>query len=278
MRKPVFRSLIVAAAVLAGTAGYAAPSHAMVANAKADFTHVAVGSFWASTRGGQPFFICTGTLVSSTVFVTAGHCVDYVVRYGLESYVSFKQKMPTTPLKSDLIAADAILNPRYKESNGTDLYQFDVSVLVLRKPFSLPHKEDYGQVAPVGLLDGMKSAGTLTNSEFTLSGYGTEAMVVDPLSGQGSPISFPDSGERRYGTVGFAALATSVLHENQRANAGYTGAGYGDSGGPTFLPGSNTIVGVTSTGDIPCYSTNTAYRLDTQEAHDFLDPILLAHR
>ncbi len=268
MRKPLIRSLLIAAGVLAGTIGFATPTNAMV-RATPDFQNVAVGSFWASFNGGTPFFICTGTLVSSQYFVTASHCVDYIVQYGGEAYVSFEQKFPTTGAPKDLIHAKSILNPQYKHANGTDLYQFDVSLLRLDKSSKVPSSK-YGRLPTLGLLDQMKAAGSLQQQTFTLSGYGTESMVVDPTSGAGYPISFPDTGERLTGTLGFSALSSSVLHEDQRANAGFAGAGYGDSGGPSFLAGTNTIVGVTSTGDIPCYATNTAYRLDTKEARDFL--------
>lgn len=268
MRRPLISSLLVAAGVLAGVVGFVAPTQAMVRSTP-DFDHEAVGSFWASFGGGEPFFICTGTLISAEYFVTASHCVDYVVQYGGQAYVSFEQKFPASGAPAGLISADSILNPRYKQAKGTDLYQFDVSLLHLDSASGISAAE-FGKLPTAGLLDEMKAAGTLRQQAFTLSGYGTSSMVVDPTSGHGNPISFPDTGERLTGTLGFSALSRSVLHENQRANAGFAGAGYGDSGGPTFIAGTNTIVGVTSTGDIPCYATNTAYRLDTQEARDFL--------
>jgi hypothetical protein len=268
MRRPLLRSLLIATGVLAGTLGFASPSSAMV-RADPDPDHVAVGSFWASVHGGQPFFLCTGTLLSEVVFVTAGHCVDYVVKNDLDAYVSFQQDFSGGGLPADLALADAQLNPRYKESNGTDLYQFDVSVLTLRSPHPLASGK-YGVLPPLGYLDQLKAAGTLRQQRFALSGYGTSAKVIDHSSGKGSPVTFPDTNQREVGILGFSALAKSVLHEDQRASAGYAGAGYGDSGGPSFIEGTNMIVGVTSTGDIPCYSTNTAYRLDTAEARDFL--------
>ena len=272
MRRPLISSLLVAAGVLAGAVGLVAPAQAMV-RGQADPVHKAVGSFWASFNGEAPFFICTGTQVSAEYFVTAGHCVDYVVQYGGQAYVSFEQDLDDVSL-ANLIPATTILNPRYKEAKGTDLYQFDVSLLHLDSASDVP-STDYGKLPTLGQLDGMKAAGTLRQAKFTLSGYGTSSMVVDPTSGHGNPISFPDTGERLTGTLGFTALSGSVLHENQRANAGFAGAGYGDSGGPTFLEGTNTILGVTSTGDIPCYATNTSYRLDTKDARDFLGTYLL---
>ncbi len=51
---------------------------------------------------------------------------------------------------------------------------------------------------------------------------------------------------------------------------------YGDSGGPVFLggPSSNQLVALTSTGDAACTATSVNYRLDTQEALDFLAPFV----
>ena len=266
MTKHLGRRLALAVSICAATLGTATPSHAMV-RATPDTDRKAVGSFWAQFGDSDPFFICTGTFVSPTVFVTASHCVSYIVRNGGQALISLADAFPADgSAPSDLMPAAAHLNPRYKTSNGTDLYQFDVSVLVVAAPVAV----DYAQLPPAGLLDQLQSAGTLRGSKFTVAGYGSSSMVVDPTSGHGSPISFPDTGLRQSGLLGFSALSRSVLHENQRANAGFAGAGYGDSGGPSFLGDSNVIVGVTSTGDIPCYATNTAYRLDTAEARAFL--------
>ena len=270
MNKRLSWALSTVIGVLAAGLGVAAPAQAMV-RATPDTVRTAVGSFWAQFGSGRPFFICSGTFVSETVFVTASHCVDYIVRYGGNASVSLADAFPADGSPpADLVPAEAHLNPRYKESNGTDLYQFDVSVLTVA---AMPQHE--GQVTPASLpgarlLDGLKASGGLRGAVFTVAGYGTESMVVDPVGPGTSPTSFPDTGLRQSGLLGFGALGASVLHENQRANAGYAGAGYGDSGGPSFLGTSNTIVGVTSTGDIPCYATNTAYRLDTAEARDFL--------
>lgn len=57
---------------------------------------------------------------------------------------------------------------------------------------------------------------------------------------------------------------------------GNSGTGYGDSGGPTFITtGGHTYeISVVSTGDIPCWATSVNERVDTDDAHDFLDPFL----
>ena len=53
---------------------------------------------------------------------------------------------------------------------------------------------------------------------------------------------------------------------------GSGGTCYGDSGGPHFFRDetSNLLVSITVTGDVLCRATDKAYRLDTQEVHDFL--------
>jgi hypothetical protein len=58
---------------------------------------------------------------------------------------------------------------------------------------------------------------------------------------------------------------------------GYGGACYGDSGGPNFatIDGELVLAGTTITGDVPCYATNVAYRMDTPSAIGFLAPFLV---
>ncbi len=54
------------------------------------------------------------------------------------------------------------------------------------------------------------------------------------------------------------------------------GACYGDSGGPGLLRFGEKVylVGVTSSGDMPCLATNTATRTDTSEANILLTDVL----
>jgi hypothetical protein len=38
---------------------------------------------------GQPIPLCSGTLISPKVFLTAGHCTDFLMKEDLPSYVTF---------------------------------------------------------------------------------------------------------------------------------------------------------------------------------------------
>lgn len=91
------------------------------------------------------------------------------------------------------------------------------------------------------------------------------ARATDPALGC-------SSHERRFADLTIAALNKQVIHESQNVAQGSAGACYGDSGGPTFatIDSSWTILGVTSTGDIPCWATNTASRIDRASVLSFL--------
>jgi hypothetical protein len=261
-RRRAILSVALSAVVVALVAAVT-PAGAMV-RAAPDTARRAVGSFWVVAPDGRAFDICTGTLVSPAVFLTASHCVAVLLRFGWASAVSFADRLPADgSAPADLRTVTPVLNPRYRPTNGTDSYRFDVSLLLLDEPV---HGVAYGQLPPAGLLDSLQRAGTLRSQTFTVVGYGTERQVVVPRVGP----TFPATGERRSGTLGFLALDRSMLHQNQRANAGFAGACYGDSGGPSFLGTSDVIVAVTSTGDMPCGATNVAYRLDTPDARAFL--------
>jgi hypothetical protein len=122
---------------------------------------------------------------------------------------------------------------------------------------------------PTNILDELKASKYLQTATFTVLGYG---IVQKP---KGKWVT-EYSGERRVGLLGFSALDSKVIHETQRVNTGENGACNGDSGGPSLLQigGVDYVVGVTSSGDIPCYATNTATRTDSDEALRLLVRVL----
>jgi secreted trypsin-like serine protease len=204
---------------------------------------------------GTPY--CSGSLVSSTVFVTAAHCGGYA-----RVPVSFDSTI--TP-ESKLHWGTWYQHPKYY--SGAD-NPHDVAVVVFDKPVKGPT----AKIAPVGLLDRMKAAGTLNQSTaFTSVGYG--AQEPEPPHGwgrPGSPFVYLDTREWAIGY--FNSLGKGWLTISQNINTGSGGTCYGDSGGPQFLGGteSNLQVSVTVTGDVFCKSTNKAQRLDIQSVQSWL--------
>jgi secreted trypsin-like serine protease len=201
--------------------------------------------------------VCSATLVSPTVVVTASHCTSYLQADARADFVTFD---PTAVENApdDPIPATAVTNPRYRTG-----YRDDVSVMVLSRPVASIAP---ASLPPLGYLDSLP----LTQAtRFTTVGYGTQEQHIG-----GGPPTFPFTGDRGYGIGGFNALTKEWLKVSQNASHGDSGACYGDSGGPTFLGAApadgDTVLAVTSTGDGPCYATNVSSRTDTPSARAFL--------
>lgn len=204
--------------------------------------------------------ICTGTLISPTVFLTASHCTVPLEQAGLDAWVTFDSEY--TP-KSKIYKGTMHTNPGYNQSQSDP---GDIAVITFDKPIrgitpaALPSE---------GMLDRLFAEGTLHNQRFTAVGYG----VHEPTRG-GGPPSFPFDNLRWVAVSGFNALTPAWLRLNQVGPKGNGGTCYGDSGGPDFLgAGANEtpiIAAITITGDSMCLATNVDYRLDTPAARAFL--------
>lgn len=204
---------------------------------------------------------CTGTLISPTVFVTAAHCGRHATRRS----VSFDEVFDpdTSPRYEGTFYTHPAYNPAHE-------FKYDVAVIVLDSAVPGVDASRLPTLPPAGLLDRMKDDGTLTQStQFTAVGYGFLGFT----NGPGGPT--PIRGQARHYAVGtFNSLTPTQLHLSQNPALGDGGTCNGDSGGPNFLgAGENetrVLVSLTSTGETYCYATNVTYRLDTEEARQFL--------
>ena len=221
--------------------------------------HPNVGAIMVPLRSGTGYAeVCSGTLVSPTVFLTASHCTAFLEADPRPEFVTFDET-DIEPSPSGLIPATAHTNPAYKGG-----VRDDVSVMVLSTPQTITP----AQLPALGYLDTLPLG---QNTRFTVVGYGTSEKVI--IKGEKGP-QFPFEGDRGYGIGGFNALTPQWLKVSQNAAHGDSGACYGDSGGPTFLGAApddgDVVLAVTSTGDAPCYSTNVASRTDSPSARAFL--------
>ena len=205
---------------------------------------------------------CTGTLISPTVFVTAAHCG----RHGTRRSVSFDEvfNAETSPRHAGWFYAHPDYDPAQQ-------YHKDVAVIVLDNP--VPGVDDstpLPRLPELAVLDRMKADGSLNQTtRFTSVGYGFLGFTMGP----GGPTRV--RGQVRHYAVGsFNALTPPQLHLSQNAALDDGGTCNGDSGGPNFLGAGEgetpIIAGLTSTGETYCKATNVTYRLDTQEARQFL--------
>jgi secreted trypsin-like serine protease len=229
--------------------------------------HPNVGGLVAEWRqAGQKDLLCSGTLISPTIYLTAAHCTAFLESIGISDvWVTFD---PEFTSNSKLHHGTMHTNPNFNQAQSDP---GDIAVIVLDKavrgitPASLPS---------AGLFDRMKAAGTLKGQKFTAVGFG----VLQPSIG-GGPPSFPDTNLRWMAVSQFDALNRAWLRLSQNDATGDGGTCFGDSGGPNFLgAGANEtsiVAALTVTGDAMCLATNVDYRLDTPSARNFLSQFVI---
>jgi hypothetical protein len=233
-------------------------------------TYSNVGAFIVKSPTGEIYPLCSGTLITPNVFLTASHCTQYftstLAPQGYTAYVSFDKSIPfgdLTSTKTKLLSVKYVVtNPNYNQSQSDS---GDIGVLILQSnvkgitPATLP---------TCGLLDQLVAQNGLKSAIFTASGYGLQNRVV----GGGVPY-FQDVNPipRMYSFSSFNSLNGGYIRLSQNPATGNGGTCFGDSGGPNFLTvnGQQILVAITITGDSVCQSTNVAYRLDTPSAQAF---------
>jgi secreted trypsin-like serine protease len=254
------RGILVVLALVIAASAYAAPAGA-IANGQLDGSlHPEVGALIAEyIQPGQKDVLCSGTLVAPSVFLTAGHCTDYLQSLGISDvWVTFDSEYTAS---SRLIHGEYVTDPDYGYSgSGGASDPHDLAVVLL--------DHSVRGVTPARLpAANLLGTTDLTNQTFTAVGYGTVRDIKTT-----GPNAFYFDAKRRYALQSFLSLEPSWLSLDMNPSTGSGGTCYGDSGGPHFLGGtsSNLEVSITVTGDTACRATDKTYRLDTASARSFL--------
>lgn len=235
-------------------------------------TYSNVGAFIVkSPTTGQIFPICSGTMITSNVFLTASHCTIFyeqdLAPRGFTAYVSLDSSIPfgdlTTNTTTLLAVSHVVTNPNYNHRQSDP---GDIGALILQN--------NVGGVTPAtlpscNLLDQLAAQNGLKNAIFTPVGYGVQNRIV----GGGVPF-FQDLNPvpRMFAFSSFNALNPGYIRLSQNPSKGDGGTCFGDSGGPNFLNvnGQQILAAITITGDSVCRATNVDYRTDTASAQTFL--------
>lgn len=268
------RLLLIATLTLAVVLGTTLPAHSIVFGEPDGTLHPNVGALvlrLTSDEGTETFPICSGTLISPSVYLTASHCLVFLPDleaqgFTVDVFVSFDPVFD--PATSTLYPGTPHVNPAYTGSlgagGGGDAG--DVAVVVLNAPVG---GIEPAQLPTLGLLDQLKAAGQLRGQLFTTVGYGAVRDTIRTAFQGLLP-----GGERRVAEQGFLALRPPWLVLAMNTSTGNGGTCFGDSGGPHFLGAgpeeTDIVVAVTVTGDLWCKATDVDYRVDTASARAFL--------
>ncbi len=216
--------------------------------------HPHVGLMVAKDASGSPLWRCTGTLVSSKVFVTAGHCTYGAAKVTIwfeEDIQSQQETLGYPDGGRTSVEGTPYTHPQYVDEA---FYLNDLGVVVLRKPVK---RSVYGRLPRLDALDRLRPGPSTT---FRAVGYGLQGTNPSPVGPRDSAlkvrlVAYPQLLQIEGGSVGDFAMLLS-----NNANTG--GTCFGDSGGPNFLGTSDVIAGVTSFGGQTCGGTGGVYRLD----------------
>ena len=226
--------------------------------------------------GGQPAFRCSGTLLSATVLLTAGHCTNNFpdgpytgMRVFTESDVqNGNNTYPDAGGPNSVEAESWAAHPLYETA---PFFVHDVGVVILEDPgVVLDDPSDYATLPSVDQLDALKTRRGLQTTTFTAVGYGLQR--INPVfveSSRTRMVAHPKLNQ--INVPGFTGDFSLLLSNNHSTG----GTCFGDSGGPNFLGDSNVIAGVTSFAiNGNCAGTGGVFRTDRQNVLDFINGYL----
>ncbi|MFO7700175.1 MAG: trypsin-like serine protease, partial [Acidimicrobiia bacterium] len=134
--------------------------------------HPYVGIMVAQTAEGTPLWRCSGTLLSPTVFLTAGHCTEAPaahVEIWFDADVESGIPANGYPFTGD-VGGTPHVHPEY---NPAAFFVRDVGVVVLDEPINLA---EYGVLPALNQLDALKTKRGKQDVTFTAVGYGLQRI------------------------------------------------------------------------------------------------------
>jgi trypsin len=230
---------------------------------------------------------CSGTLISPTAFLTAGHCLFGWQNLGIHAWgVTFAPAIELSedgwsgvvPAGAKVYQGTPIVHPAFSWDLLGDYRSDelpDQAVILFDHPVRGIHT---AALPPVGYISRFKDV--LMNLNMGMAGYGLTTFA--PFNGNGTP----DWGVRRYTTTKLVDVYPNMIETGLTPGDGCVQ----DSGGPLFttvgalggpVPPPRVVLQVLAIvrgpthqspgGDLLCSNGTTLTRLDTDLAHSFLD-------
>lgn len=228
--------------------------------------HPFVGLMVALDAGDNPLWRCSGTLISPTVYLTAGHCTEAPAASATIWFdADVESGIPGNgyPFAGD-VNGTTFTHPQY---DPAAFFLYDLGVVVLDEPVVM---DEYGALPALDQLDALKTRRGRQDTTFTAVGYGLQR--INPVFVEAERVRMVANPHLiQINTPGFTGDFSLLLSNNHSTG----GTCFGDSGGPNFLGDSLVVAGVTSFGiNGNCAGTGGVYRIDRADDLDWLSNFL----
>jgi hypothetical protein len=221
---------------------------------------------------GQSYWRCTGSLLTQTVVLTAGHCTDGAT----QAWVSFDTHVERGSLPIDEFLATGLFvtgtphtHPDFCVECGPGAVRFaanDVGVVVLDEAAGVT---EYAQLPGVGLVDTLAM-----RTGVDIVGFGVQEREV----GGGPPV-WTGTLTRYYAPSQLVTsnnrISDTFIKLTANPAQGKGGTCFGDSGGADFLGGTNVILGVNSfVNNGNCAGVTYSQRVNVPNVLSFINGFL----
>ena len=237
--------------------------------------HPYVGLMVAKNAAGAPLWRCSGTLMSPTVFMVAGHCteppaasIEIWFSSGLPSGIPLGAGFPAAgpnpcagvtgyPCTGD-VSGTPHTHPQY---DPDAFFLHDLGVVTL------------GEAVDRGGFGVLPSEGELSrlgkHTSMTAVGYGLQRSFPEAAAFKNEAVRIRMVATPRIKSIDNNFVGDFAFETSFDASRG--GTCFGDSGGPNFIGDSNVVGGVTSFGTtFTCKGHNGAYRVDQPDDLEWL--------
>ena len=249
--------MIVALLSVLALFGVSAPADAVTNGQPDNGAHPYVGLVVFYDGAGNPTHRCSGSMISATTLLTAGHCTAGAA----SAQVWFNEQVTDDtgyPFTGG-VTGDPVTFPGF----GAGFPDTgDVGVVLLDAAPGV----GAASIAGVGALDGLASRRGRQNVRFDVVGYGLQEVRPTVMAER----------NRLKASVKLVNLRSALTDGFNIHHSGAAGTGggtcFGDSGGPILSEGTHTIVAVTSFGlNQNCAGGGFGFRVDTSAVASFLD-------